>query len=306
MRILISGSTGLVGEELISALKREGHEILRLVRRNGSFDEVQIGWNPAKGLLHPEGKSKLENLDAVFNLAGESIASGLWTEAKKQRIHDSRVVGTKNLSTLLASLEHPPKVLVSASAVGFYGSQGDTSLSEVSSCGSGFLAHVARDWELATEPAAAKGIRVVYPRFGVILSPKGGSLKAMLWPFRLGLAGNLGNGKQYFPWVALSDVVNALIHVMKHNELRGPVNVVAPQDITNAQFTDAMRKALIPSFLPMHYWTPPAPALAVQALLGEMGKSLLLASQRVEPLRLEGSGFVFQYSKIKEALAALV
>jgi len=306
MRILVSGSTGLVGEELISALKREGHEILRLVRRNGGFDEAQIAWDPAKGLLHAEDKAKLERLDAVFNLAGESIASGCWTEAKKQRIHDSRVVGTRHLSALLASLENPPKVLVSASAVGFYGNQGSESLSEVSSCGSDFLAHVARDWEAATDVASAKGIRVVHTRFGVILSPKGGSLKAMMLPFRLGLAGNLGNGRQYFPWVALPDVVNALIHVMKHDELRGPVNVVAPQDITNAQFTDAMRKALIPGFLPMHYWTPPAPSLAIQALLGEMGTSLLLTSQRVEPLRLEGSGFVFQYPKIKEALTALV
>jgi uncharacterized protein (TIGR01777 family) len=306
MRILVSGSTGMVGENLIVALKRAGHEVLRLVRHRGQFDEVQIGWNPEKGLLIPEDKRQLENLDAVFHLGGENIAAGRWTPERKQRIHDSRSAGTAQLAELLASLENPPKTLISASAVGYYGSRGDEVLTEVSTPGQDFLARVCRDWEAACRPAAKKGTRVVNTRFGVILSPKGGALKAMLLPFRLGLAGNLGNGRQYFAWVSLPDVIQALLHVLTHKEIQGPVNVVAPQNTTNADFTTAMRQALIPGFLPMHYWTPPAPAFAIQGLLGEMGSSLLLASQRVEPIRLEETGFTFEHPTIKEALAALV
>lgn len=303
MKVLVSGSTGMVGTELIMDLKKKGHDVVRLVRHRGTFDEPQVGWNPAAGQLNP---ADLVGIDAVIHLAGENIAAGRWTEERKERILKSRIQGTKLLADTITKMEHPPHTFISASAVGYYGNRGAEVLTEVSGPGQGFLTHVARQWEAASQAAVSKGIRVVHARFGVILSPNGGALKAMYWPFKLGLAGNLGNGKQYMSWVSLNDVIGALEHVLTHSEIHGPVNVVAPQEITNAQFTDAMRKALIPGFLPMHYWTPPAPALAVQALLGEMGKELLLASQRVHPVRLQESGYTFQHPTIKEALNALL
>jgi uncharacterized protein len=303
MRILVSGSTGMVGSDLVLALKHAGHDVLRLVRRRGNFTETQIGWDAEKGIRE---LSTLEGLDAVVHLAGENIAGGLWTEERKERIHDSRTIGTKQLVETLGSLKQPPKTFVCASAIGYYGNRGNEVLTEVSSHGQGFLAKTCREWESAAQEASVFGIRVVSTRFGIILSPKGGALKAMSLPFRLGLAGNLGNGKQYMSWVALEDVVGALLHVLKHDELYGPVNVVSPEPVTNAQFTDAMRKILIPAFLPMHYWTPPAPALAIQALFGEMGQELLLSSQRVKPIRLEETGYSFKYPQIKPTLRALL
>ena len=303
MKILVSGSTGMVGSELILALKHAGHEVLRLVRRRGNFTETQVGWDPNKGL---NDLSAIEGLDAVVHLAGENIAGGRWTPERKERIHDSRVIGTRHLVEALGALKQPPKTLVCASAIGYYGNRGNAALTEVSAHGQGFLARTCRDWEAAAHAASSFGIRVVSTRFGIILSPKGGVLKAMLCPFRLGLAGNLGNGKQYMSWIALDDVIGAIQHVIMNDEIHGPVNVVSPEPVTNAQFTTAMRKTVIPSFLPMHYWTPPAPALAIQGLLGEMGQELLLSSQRVKPIRLEETGYHFKYPHLKETLAALI
>lgn len=303
MKILVSGSTGMVGSDLVLALKHAGHEVLRLVRRRGNFTEKQIGWDATKGI---QDISALEGLDAVVHLAGENIARGPWTPERKARIHDSRVIGTQQLVEALGSLKAPPKTLVCAAAIGYYGSRGNEVLTEVSGHGQGFLAKTCREWEAAAQAASVFGIRVVSTRFGIILSPKGGALKAMSIPFRLGLAGNLGNGKQYMSWVALDDVIGAILHVLKHDEIYGPVNVVSPEPVTNAQFTDAMRKAVIPAFLPMHYWTPPAPGLAIQALLGEMGQELLLASQRVKPVRLEETGYSFKHPHLKAALRALL
>jgi uncharacterized protein (TIGR01777 family) len=303
MKVLVSGASGLVGSALIHELKRQGHQPVRLVRRTGRFSDPEIAWDINTGTLDAK---QLEGIDGVIHLAGENIAGGRWTEERKQKIVDSRVKGTRLLAETLAKMENPPKTFISASAVGFYGSRGDEPLNEVSSHGKDFLAYTCMKWEDACQPARDKGIRVVNSRFGIILSPKGGALKAMYWPFKLGVAGDLGNGKQYMSWVALDDVVRALVHILTHEELQGPVNVVSPNPVTNHQFTDAMRKALICPLLPMHYWTPPAPAFAVKALLGEMADQLLLASQRVQPIALLGSGFEFKYPQLKPALESML
>lgn len=303
MKILVSGSTGFVGTALVKFLKRQGHNVIRLVRRRENTDEAQIGWDIRRGQLDP---ASLEGIDAVIHLAGESIAGGRWSEERKRRILESRVKGTRLLAETLANMENPPKTLICASAIGYYGNRGDEILTEVSGSGRGFLAEVCRQWEAAAQPAASQGIRTVNLRFGMILHPEGGALKAMLWPFRLGLAGNLGNGRQYMSWVALEDVIGAIHHALMHPELRGPVNVVSPSPVTNAEFTRALKQALIPAFLPMRYWSPPAPGIAVKGLLGEMGSELLLASQRVQPVRLLETGYAFQFSELKPALDAML
>ncbi len=303
MKVLISGATGLVGTELIDYLKRKGHQPIRLVRRRGSFAEPQVAWDIDKGSLNPKD---LEGIDAVIHLAGENIAAGRWSEERKQKIRDSRIKGTALLAETLAQMGKPPQTFICASAIGFYGNRGNEKLTEVSNVGHGFLAETCKQWEKAAQPARDKGIRVVNTRFSMILSPKGGALKAMYWPFKLGLAGNLGDGKQYMSWVALIDVVAALEFVLTHPEIRGPVNVSAPHPVTNAQFTDAMRKTLIPPFLPMHYWTPPAPALAIKALTGEMGQDLLLSSARVYPVVLQENGYEFKLPEIRQALESIL
>jgi hypothetical protein len=231
---------------------------------------------------------------------------GRWTDEKKKRIIQSREEGTRLLSTTLAKLEKPPEVLVCASATGFYGNRGDELLSEVSGRGEGFLAQTCQRWEESAMPASAKDIRIVNMRLGVVLHPEGGALKVMYWPFKLGLAGNLGNGQQYFSWIALDDVIGALNHAIHTPALRGPVNTVAPNPVRNAEFTKTLREKLVPSFLPMHYWTPPAPTLAVKALMGEMGAELLLASQRVEPVRLLETGYAFKYPTLKQAFDGML
>jgi uncharacterized protein (TIGR01777 family) len=303
MKVLVSGASGLVGSELIHELKRKGHQPVRLVRRKGLTSDPEITWDINAGKLDPQA---LHDIDAVIHLAGENIAGGRWSDERKQKIVESRVKGTRLLAETLARLENPPKVFISASAIGFYGNRGDELLNDVSGKGSGFLADTCKQWEDACQPARDKGIRVINSRFGIILSPKGGALKAMYWPFKLGVAGDLGNGKQYMSWVALEDVVGALVHMLTHDDLKGPVNVVSPNPVTNHQFTDAMRKAVICPMLPMHYWTPPAPAFAVKALLGEMAEQLLLASQRVQPVALLGSGYEFRQPELKAALDSLL
>ncbi|WP_373531230.1 TIGR01777 family oxidoreductase [Vampirovibrio sp.] len=303
MKVLISGASGLVGSELIHELKRQGHQPVRLVRRKGLTSDPEITWDINAGKLDAQ---QLHDIDAVIHLAGENIAGGRWSDERKQKIVESRVKGTRLIAETLAKLDHPPKVFICASAVGFYGNRGDEVLNDVSGKGSGFLADTCKQWEDACQPARDKGIRVVNSRFGIILSPKGGALKAMYWPFKLGMAGDLGNGKQYMSWIALEDVVGALAHMLTHDDLKGPVNVVSPNPVTNHQFTDAMRKAVICPMLPMHYWTPPAPAFAVKAVLGEMADQLLLASQRVQPVALLGSGYTFRQPELKAALDSLL
>jgi uncharacterized protein (TIGR01777 family) len=293
MKILVTGSTGLVGSMLVPSLKAKGHEVIRLVRSEPKDNATQIYWNPAKGTLSADA---LEGLDGVVHLAGDNLAEGRWTDEKKQSIRESRVKGTTLLSETLAKLERKPEVLVSASAIGFYGSRGDEILNEKSASGDDFLAEVCREWELSAQAAAQSGVRVVHLRFGVILSGKGGALKKMLFPFRMGVGGKLGDGKQYMSWIAIDDAVRAIEHALTDNSLRGAVNTVAPWPVTNYEFTKAMGRALSrPTIFPV-------PAFAARLAFGEMADATLLASQRVEPARLKETGFVFKYPELEGAL----
>lgn len=293
MKILVTGSTGLVGSALVPSLKAKGHQVIRLVRSAPKDKGEEVYWNPEQGTLNAE---ELIGIEAVVHLAGESIAEGRWTEEKKRRIRESRVKGTTLLSETLAKLKEKPKVLVSASAVGFYGSRAEETLSEQSASGDDFLAAVCREWELSTQAAAQSGVRVVNMRFGVILSREGGALAKMLTPFRMGVGGKLGDGRQYMSWIALDDVVGAIEHALENDTLRGPVNVVAPQAVTNYEFTKTLGGVLSrPTFLSM-------PAFAARLMFGEMADATLLASQRVEPARLKETGFVFKYPELEGAL----
>ena len=292
MKILITGSTGLVGSALIPVLKSSGHQIVRLVRSKPK-DASEVYWNPEQGTINA---AELEGLDAVVHLAGENLAAGRWTDEKKKRIRESRVKGTRLLSETLAQLNEKPAVLVSASAVGFYGNRGDEILTEQSASGSDFLAEVCREWELATQAAAQAGIRVVNLRFGVIFSGEGGALKKMLTPFRLGVGGKLGSGRQHLSWIAIDDVVGAIEHALTNDSLRGAVNAVAPQAVTNREFTKTLGRVLSrPTILPV-------PAFAARLAFGEMADATLLSSQRVEPERLNEAGYTFKYPALEAAL----
>ena len=293
MKILVTGSTGLVGSMLVPSLKAQGHEIVRLVRSTPQDGATEIYWNPEKGTLDGQ---ELEGFDAVVHLAGENLAEGRWTDEKKRRIRESRTKGTQLLSETLAGLTEKPEVLVSASAVGFYGSRGDELLTEQSAAGEDFLAGVCREWELATVASANSGVRVVHLRFGVILSGEGGALKKMLLPFRMGVGGKLGNGKQYLSWIAIDDAVGAIEHALTHDTVRGAVNAVAPEPTTNYEFTKTLGSVLSrPTIFPV-------PAFAARLAFGEMADATLLASQRVEPVRLKETGYSFKYPQLEGAL----
>ncbi|HEY8224039.1 MAG TPA: TIGR01777 family oxidoreductase [Pyrinomonadaceae bacterium] len=292
MKILIGGSHGLVGTALIKSLEPDGHEISRLVRHYPE-SEAEIEWSPDRYSIQ---LARIEGFDAVVNLAGESIAEGRWTEDKKQRIRESRVKGTKLLGDALANLTNPPKTFICASAIGYYGNRGDELLTETSAPGEDFLAEVCVEWEKATALAKEKGIRVVNSRFGVILDPNGGALAKMLPPFRMGVGGKIGSGKQWMSWIALDDVVGALKFALKTEALSGPVNFVAPNPVTNAEFTKTLGAELSrPTLLPI-------PAFGMRLVFGEMADALLLSSQRVEPERLKSAGYEFQYEQLEYAL----
>jgi uncharacterized protein (TIGR01777 family) len=299
MKILISGSGGLVGSALVQDLLSEGHEIGRLVRRTADRSRNEIYWDPERGSLDKEALQDFHP-EAVIHLAGESIAQGRWNVAKKAKIRDSRVNGTRVLAQVLTHLSDPPKIWVCASAIGYYGNRGDETLTEDSPPGRGFLPEVCRDWEAATEPARSKGIRVVQLRFGVILSPEGGALKKMLLPFKLGLGGVIGNGRQYMSWIALDDAVGVIRFAMENKNLSGVINTVAPQPVTNREFTKTLGRVL---FRPTCF---PLPASTARLLLGEMAEDLLLASTRVEPKKLKSAGYAFQYPELKGALRHLL
>jgi uncharacterized protein (TIGR01777 family) len=297
MKILVTGATGLVGSTLLPILKSKGHEVFRLVRSQAKIGPDAIYWNPEQGI---DDAARLEGLDAVVHLAGENIAEGRWSEERKARIRDSRVKGTRVLSETLARLTAPPRALISASAIGYYGNRGDEIMREESAPGTDFLADVCREWEAATTPAAQSGMRVVKLRFGVILTPKGGALTKMLAPFQFALGGKLGSGKQYMSWVTLDDAVGAINHALSDETLSGPVNVVAPNPVTNYEFTKTMGRVLSrPTIFSV-------PAFAVRLTFGEMGDVALLSSTRVEPARLKESGYVFQHPELESALRQML
>ena len=297
MKILISGSHGLVGKALVRSLVEDGQEVVRLVRRGHSIGQLQIEWHPNQGRIDAQ---HLEGFDAVVHLAGESIASGRWTDEKKRAICDSRVKGTTLLSETLAQLSRPPAVFLSASAIGYYGNRGDEELTETSPPGNDFLASVCVEWEEATRPAVEQGIRTVLTRFGVILDREGGALAKMLTPFRMGIGGRVGDGRQWMSWIALDDVINALKFLLLDSAVRGPVNVVAPNPVTNAEFTTALGRVLSrPTFLPV-------PAFGARLAFGELADALLLSSQRVDPAVLTERGFAPYWPRLEPALQHLL
>lgn len=296
MRIIVSGSHGLVGSALIKALETAGHEIYRLVR-HAPNSESEIEWSPDRYSI---AISRIEGFDAVYHLAGESIASGRWNEEKKRKIRESRTKGTKLLADAVANLSQPPKTLISASAIGYYGDRGDELLTETSPPGNDFLADVCVEWEKATEHARAKGVRVVNTRFGIILDKDGGALAKMLTPFRMGIGGRIGDGKQWMSWIALEDVIGALQFVLKNESLNQPVNFVAPNPVTNAEFTKTLGNVLSrPTVFPI-------PEFGVRLAFGEMADALLLSSQRVEPRSLKQAEYEFRYSDLESALRAIL
>jgi len=297
MKILVSGSHGLVGSALIKWLTEDHHEVVRLVRHKVAGGAPEIEWGPDQDHLDAQ---QLEGIGAAIHLAGESIASGRWTDEKKRKIRDSRVKSTRLLSNALAQLSQPPSVFLCASAIGYYGSRGDELLTEQSNPGKDFLSSVCVAWEEATRPASEKGIRTVNARFGVILDAHGGALAQMLTPFRMGIGGRVGDGKQWLSWIALEDVVAGLTLLLKDETTRGPVNFVAPNPVTNAEFTRALGRVLSrPTFFPI-------PAFGARLAFGEMADALLLGSQRVKPEVLEEKRFSFQWPTLEPALRHLL
>lgn len=293
MKILIGGATGFVGSELVSFLKDKGHHVIRLVRKKDFLKEDERRWNPEDNFLDPQDCNEV---DCVVNLSGENVSSGRWTEQLKKKIKDSRIESTKLLAETLAKINQKPKVLINASACGFYGNREDEILTESSSSGQGFLAEVCREWEAAWQPAQQAGIRVAAMRFGMILSPKGGALKRLLIPFKLGLGGRIGSGEQYISWIALEDVLEVFLFAMNKESIQGPVNVVSPFPIQNKEFTEVLGKILNrPTFLPL-------PKFAAKLAFGEMAEELLLTSQRVVPEKLKKQGYQFLFPQLKDAL----
>ena len=294
--VAISGGGGLVGSALVASLVADGWRVVRLVRSTATAAD-QVAWNPADGSIDGAG---LEGLDAFVHLAGENIAARRWSVAQKKRIRDSRVEGTALVARTLAGLSRPPRTLVCASAVGYYGSRGDELLVESSVPGRGFLAGTCLAWEAASEPATRAGIRVVKLRIGVVLASGGGALPRMLIPFRFGLGGRLGDGRQYVSWVALEDLVGIVRYALDQATLEGPVNAVAPQAVRNAELTAELGRLLRrPTLFPL-------PAPVVGLLLGEMGRELLLSSTRVEPRRLLDAGFDFRLARLEPALRQIL
>ncbi len=294
-RIAISGASGLVGRRLRAALEGDGHTVLRLVRREPAR-RGEVLWDPASGRLDP---AALEGIDAFVHLSGESIASGRWSPARKREIVESRTVTTRLVAAALARLGSKP-VLVSASAIGYYGDRGGEWLDETSPPGRGFLPEVCVEWERACDAARAAGLRVVNPRIGVVLDPSGGALAAMLLPFRLGLGGKLGSGSQYVAWITLDDMVGAIRHCIVSETLSGPVNAVAPAPVTNAELTTAIARALgRPALLRV-------PATLLRLALGEAADELLLGGARVSSRKLEASGYEFRDRDVDRALARLL
>jgi uncharacterized protein (TIGR01777 family) len=292
MKVLVTGASGFVGSALMRALREGGHEAVALVRRTPRPGAAEVRWDPAGEI---DG-TKFGGADAVVHLAGESVAAGRWNAERKARILNSRVQGTQTVAASMARANPRPRVLVCASANGIYGDTGDKVVTEAEPPGSSFLAEVGRQWENATRAASDAGIRVVNLRLGMVLSGDGGALPRMLSPFRMGLGGRLGDGRQWMSWITLEDVVALILHALTNESLRGPVNAVAPIAVTNAEFTRALGAVLHrPTVLPV-------PAFAVRAAFGQLADELLLASNRAVPQAALASGFKFRYPEIKGAL----
>jgi len=293
LKIVVSGSSGLIGRALCDVLTTGGHHVVRLVRNRETRTSEDVLWDPIEGTVEEEG---LKGPDAVVHLAGEPLLGLRWTEDKKKRIWASRVEGTEHLASALARLRRPPKVLVCASAVGFYGNRGDEPLSESAKQGKGFLAELCGAWEEAARSAARMGIRVVYLRTGLTLTPAGGALGTMLLPFKVGIGGRLGSGRQYVSWIDHDDLLSLIMHVIHTPSIRGAVNATAPYPVPNVVFTGTLGRVLErPTVIPV-------PGLAVQALFGEMGQEMLLNGQRVQPTVAEKTGFEFMYPGLEESL----
>ncbi|MDP6924812.1 MAG: TIGR01777 family oxidoreductase [Candidatus Scalindua sp.] len=291
MKVAITGSSGLIGSSLISFLSGKSVTVSKILRENPEDDD--ISWKPEDG---DWSSAFLGGVDGIVHLAGENIASGKWTKKKKGKIRNSRIEGTKRLCDHILKLLTPPSVLICASAIGYYGNRGVEFLNEGSSRGSGFLPDVCLGWEEATEPISKAGIRVVNVRFGIVLSKDGGALAKMLTPFKMGMGGKVGSGTQYMSWVAMDDVTGAIHHTLVTDSLRGPVNVTAPNPVTNKEFTNTLGEVIKrPAVVPM-------PAFAAKLAFGEMANDLLLASTKVAPKKLADSGYQFQYPELENAL----
>ena len=292
LRIAITGSSGLIGSHLVPFLTTAGHDVIRLTR-SPAADAHSVHWDPASGAIDA---SRLEGLDAVVHLAGASIAGQRWNDAWKREIRDSRVGPTGRLCAALAALAAPPRVLVSSSAIGYYGDRGSEVLTERSAPGTGFLSDISVAWEEATAPATRAGMRVVLVRTGIVLTPRGGALQQMLPPFKLGLGGPIGPGTQYQSWIGIDDMLGALVHAIQTDALSGPMNATAPAPLPQREFASTLGKVLgRPAILP-------APAFALRLALGEMADPLLLASTRVVPEQLLQTGFVFRHPALEGCL----
>lgn len=292
LRVLVSGSSGLIGSAVGDELFARGHQVVRLVRRPAGAGEVQ--WDPVQGILD---RSALEGVDAVVHLAGEPIGAKRWTPGQKQRILDSRVKGTRLLAQTLARLEPRPRVFVSGSAIGYYGLRGDEILTEESSPGSGFLAEVTGQWEAATLTAEQAGIRTVHLRTGIVVSARGGAMGRMLPLFKLGLGGRLGRGDQWWSWITLEDEVGIIIHALTEESVSGPVNATAPNPATNRELTKVLARVLgRPAVLPV-------PRLALALVMGaELTREVILAGQRVLPTVAEATGYQFRSPELEPGL----
>jgi len=292
MRIVVSGASGLIGSALVPSLEAAGHEVVRLVRSSSSGAPSGAGWDPATGTI---GAAVIDAADAIINLNGRSIANGRWNSTVKEELRSSRLRSTRTLVDAVGRAENPPELLINASAVGYYGNRGDELLEESTTMGKGFLAELSRDWEEAALAAKSERTRVVLLRLGMVVAREG-ALGKMLTPFKLGLGGPIGTGRQFWSWIGIEDVCGIIDYVLGHDEIEGPVNTVAPQELRCSEFARTLGRVLSrPAVIPM-------PAFAVRMALGEMADSLLLASQRVHPRVLEGSGYTFRTPTLEEAV----
>lgn len=297
MHIVITGSSGLIGSALIPYLRARGHNVSPVVRSIEATHHDHIRWDPERNFIDYRD---LDEVDVIINLSGENIAEGRWTDAKKDKILKSRVNSTNFLAQVIASLKHKPKCFINASAIGFYGSQGDSILTEKSPKGTGFLSDVCSAWENATDYARREGVRTCLLRFGIVLDEKGGALANMLPPFKAGLGGKIGSGDQWWSWIALEDLCAIISHVIEQPDIEGPVNVVSPFPVTNKEFTKTLGAVLgRPTFLSI-------PKFAARFVFGEMADEMMLSSQRVEPDKLVATNFSYKYPKLDQALKSMI